>query len=222
MNLEEATKYILDEAFGEVRSSPRWKTFSEAEQQERIDRATRRAEQSAEKLLAAINIRDIQQLELTLHIGNPASRKIFESITKTKLGKTERATRESIRQWVGVDIYDAFKSEQRRIRDEGVRLQKEKAENTAREQALKESVRYCPPGGGVVRTITMREAIDNMVVSGFTRAVDGKRGKFSTLDLTNGKTRFTLRKKYHIEYARKKLLELGEPPENPALIPENK
>lgn len=176
-------------------------------QQSLIEDAHRRCRQSAEQLLLAIETKDIQRLLASLHTGNSGSRRIFTTLTGAQLGNTEAATRESIRQWVGAALYDAFIANREAERLADIKARAEKRAVDAREHALSTAVRFAKGGSGLVQTGTVREWIDDLLSRGFV-PTEFKRGFAQGTRLVNGSRYQSLRNKHEGDYAREKYVAL--------------
>lgn len=164
-----------------------------------------RAAEYADKLLAAIETKDIKCLRVAIHNGNKASKAIFTRATGIALGKTEKENREIIRQYVGAEAWDAYYAAQdaaRKAADEKWRAQQEARE---REAVLGASVRYTPDGEKLARVCTIREFIDDLIQRGYNVLTPVKRGRCTDYHLHKGTRRYTFRKKIEVKYIQERL-----------------
>lgn len=173
-------------------------------------RARANAEGYVNRLLTAIETKDIACLNKSIHNGNKTSKAIFTRATGLKLGTTEKRNREILRQYVGPEDWDqwyaARDAERERV------ASKEKADRAERDKqrAIGELVRYCPDGGGLAQTITIRALIPILISNGYTTLEPTQRGAFTDWRLLKGNRFYQFRKKLVVEYIREQLSRIAE------------
>jgi hypothetical protein len=180
-------------------------------QQQALSMARQRSEAYAAKLIIAIDSRDLQSLENWLHGGNKTTRNIFEQETGVSLGHTNASGTAAIRNWAGPAVFDKYRADRHAayVAREQVAVELTRQEKVA--TALKKSYRYALGGAGIVRVVTAKQMIDDLIVRGFTRLEDSKRGAFPILHLYNADNWFhTLRGKHEMEYARQRVANLQQ------------
>lgn len=206
--LAQAVETIYQYVAKHIESLDYFKQKSHDQQRDELEALRRRTYPQAEKLLAAIDERNHRYLLNVLHPDNGGSRQVFQQVTGVKLPNTWKKTRAAIREWYGAEAFDAAEQliRSEREQEEAARRAKEEAAN--RESALNDPVRIEPPfgQGGVVRSGTMKELIDEYLARGYD-AEPGTRGVMPTFLISDatGQRSVTLRKKYHIEYAQQQL-----------------
>lgn len=179
-------------------SSKRFRALPEQEQNELISRHKKKDRVVVERLITAIESKDIATLCGSLHKSNTFFRGVFAERTSIQLGNTESATKESIRQYVGETIYDAYWA--------NVEIERQRCEATnlaAREKRERDSILGATCKwrltGENYRTGTVKECIDELLSKGFVPQ-PGKRGFSQTAKLSNGRESFTFRKRQEVEY----------------------
>lgn len=180
-----------------------------AEQQEAARTGTlKRCREYVANLSNAIDAKDVDGLLKAVHRHNANSRKVFKVLTGIDPGKTDKACREAIRQYVGAEFFAQHENETTAKAAERQADWRRKQEEKEREAELGQRTVIRFPGEQV-QTLTIREMIDGLLARGF-RPKESKRGFAKTLKMVRPGESLTLKRKHEIAYALEKAAALVE------------
>lgn len=178
-------------------------------QRAQLTHARINATRYADRLLTAIETRDVCDLRICIHGGNSTSKAIFSHVTGVKLGRTNKQCHEAIRGFVGPEAWDAWHAERDAVREQERAARAKKESDANKNAILGLPVRYAPEGGGVMQVITARELIDAIIAAGYRTLTPQKRGRFTDWRLCRGTSYYVFRKKIEAEYIQERLDAVG-------------
>lgn len=188
--------------FAKDLDSDRFKALPADEQHALIGEGRDRCLPAWNKLLAAIEQKDLATLIQLLWTHNKFFRKVFQERTGVSLGTTNSQTESALYEYAGPEIVQAYQqqlqteAEARATRD---REAAEAAANKERDEYLGQQIRW-RTGNGQTQTTTRKQFIDSIFAEGY-RPEEAKRGFAKMVRMVCGTSHFTLTHKHEMAYA---------------------